>query len=80
MARLLTSARIYQNDPKVHTFCRWAGMVEHPLPPGRWPAFLQLLRCIQLLLGSMWHQILQVRHAELHGVDLHQATRAGFDV
>ena len=62
MARLLTSARIYQNDPKVHTFCRW----EHPRPPGRWPAFLQLLRCIQLLLGSMWHQILQVRRARLH--------------
>ena len=57
---LLTSARMFQNDVKVLTFCRLAGMVDGHIPPSGWRFFLQMLHCIKALQEDAWQTLVQV--------------------
>ncbi|KAK9811708.1 hypothetical protein WJX72_008766 [[Myrmecia] bisecta] len=59
LARLLTSSRTFQNDPKVLTFCRFVGLVAPALPPHTWQLYLRLLDCLRRLLSGAWPTILQ---------------------
>ena len=60
VGRLLTSARMFQNDVKVLTFCRLVGMVEGHIPPAGWRFFLQMLHCIKALQEDAWQTLVQV--------------------
>lgn len=60
VGRLLTSARMFQNDIKVLTFCRLAGMVEGRISAAGWRFFLQMLHCIKTLQEDAWQNLVQV--------------------
>ena len=51
---------MFQNDIKVLTFCRLAGMVEGHIPPAGWRFFLQMLCCVKALQGDAWQTLTQV--------------------
>ena len=60
VGRLVTSARMYQNDVKVLTFCRLVGIVEGHIPNSGWHFLLHLLHCIKALQLDNWQVLLQV--------------------
>ena len=62
VGRLLTSARMYQNEVKVLTFCRLVGIVEGALPSSSWRFLLHLLHCLKTLQQTAWPLLLQVTH------------------
>lgn len=54
---------MYQNDVKVHMFCRFLGLVDgHIAEPG-WHFFVQLLHCLKVMQGQAWQATLQVPNA-----------------
>lgn len=61
VGRLLTSARMYQNNLKVLIFCRLLGVVEGHIPSAGWHFFLQVLHCVKALQGDGWQGLVQVR-------------------
>ena len=64
MARMICSARMYQNDPKVVVLCRLIGLEGTPLPIRCWPFLIQTLACLQGLFVDLWPGIVQVTHAD----------------
>ena len=60
MARMICSARMYQNDPKVTVLCRLVGLEGTPLPIRCWPFLIQALACLQGLFVDLWPGIVQV--------------------
>lgn len=61
VGRLLTSARMYQNNLKVLIFCRLVGVVDGYIPSAGWHFFLQVLHCVKALQGDGWQGLVQVR-------------------
>lgn len=59
MARMICSARMYQNDPKVTVLCRLVGLEGTPLPIRCWPFLVQALACLQGLFVDLWPGIVQ---------------------
>ena len=51
---------MFQNDLKVLTFCRLAGMVEGHIAPAGWRFFLRMLHCIKALQEDAWQPLIQV--------------------
>ncbi len=60
VGRLLTSARMYQNNLKVLIFCRLVGVVDGHIPSAGWLFFLQVLHCVKALQGDGWQGLVQV--------------------
>ncbi|DBA73022.1 TPA: hypothetical protein ACH3X2_009967 [Trebouxia sp. C0005] len=59
VGRLLTSARMYQNNLKVLIFCRLVGVVDGYIPSAGWHFFLQVLHCVKALQGDGWQGLVQ---------------------
>lgn len=51
---------MYQNDVKVHMFCRFLGLVDGHIPAAGWRFFVQLLHCLKAMQGQTWQATLQV--------------------
>ncbi len=66
VGRLLTSARMYQNNLKVLIFCRLVGIVDGHIPSTGWHFFLQVLHCVKALQGDGWQGLVQVRHTTVY--------------
>ena len=60
VGRLLTSARMYQNNLTVLIFCRLVGVVDEHIPSAGWHFFLQVLHCVKALQGDGWQGLIQV--------------------
>lgn len=67
MARMICSARMYQNDPKVTVLCRLVGLEGTPLPFRCWPFLVQALACLQGLFVDLWPGIVQASITNCHG-------------
>ncbi|DBB10139.1 TPA: hypothetical protein ACH3X3_001723 [Trebouxia sp. C0006] len=59
VGRLLTSARMYQNNLKVLIFCRLVGVVDGHIPSAGWLFFLHVLHCVKALQGDGWQGLVQ---------------------
>ncbi|KAL0031101.1 hypothetical protein WJX77_003837 [Trebouxia sp. C0004] len=59
VGRLLTSARMYQNNLKVLIFCRLVDVVDGHTPSAGWHFFLQVLHCVKALQGDGWQALVQ---------------------
>ena len=79
MARMICSARMYQNDPKVTVLCRLVGLEGTPLPIRCWPFLVQALACLQGLFVDLWPGIVQASITDYNafktGLDVHFSRR-----